>query len=164
MSKKEKNIFSLVEHDIDPVLEVTKHLNKKGNLKGSKKEVKTLRSICCHHVMNKKGKVKPKIHEENRNCKCPICKDKFRPDFYSDQEYDKAYNGYKPIVSQAKFLAVATGASKTSVQRVAGFSLDLDRFGKTYKNLRSVAQKQDKVKNKKKRRKETEDLGSWKFN
>lgn len=160
---KNKSIYDL--SGVDPTAEVTKHLTKKGKLAGSKKEKKALRSICTHHAINRKGKIKAKIHDEgNKNCQCDICKERFRSGFYTDQEFDSAYRGFKPIASQAKLLSVATGASKSTVQEVAELNLRIDRFGKTYRNLRNIAQKQDKVKNKKKKQREVENIGGWRIN
>lgn len=163
MSKNNKNIYDL--SGVDPVVEVSKHLSKKGKLSGNKKEKKALRSICTHHAINRKGKIKARIHDEgNRNCQCDICKERFRSGFYTDQEFSSAYNKIKPIASQAKLLSIATGAGKGTVQEIASLNLHIDRFGKTYRNLRSVAEKQDKVKNKKKKNKERENLGGWRLN
>lgn len=163
MSKNNKNIFDL--SGVDPVVEVSKHLSKKGKLEGNKKEKKALRSICTHHAINRKGKVKAKIHDEgNKNCQCDICKERFRSGFYNDQEFDAAYAKFKPIASQAKLLSIATGAGKGTVQEIASLNLHIDRFKKTYNGLRSVAEKQDNVKNKKKQKRERENLGGWKLN
>lgn len=163
MSKNNKNIFDL--SGVDPVVEVSKHLSKKGKLEGNKKEKKALRSICTHHAINRKGKVKAKIHDVgNKNCQCDICKERFRSGFYSDQEFDAAYSKIKPIASQAKLLSIATGAGKGTIQEIASLNLHIDRFKKTYNGLRSVAEKQDKVKNKKKQKRERENLGGWKLN
>lgn len=163
MSKNNKNIYDL--SGVDPVVEVSKHLTKKGKLSGSKKEKKALKSICPHHALNRKGKIKVRIHDEgNKNCQCDICKERFRSGFYSDQEFDAAYSKLKPIASQAKLLSIATGAGKGTVQEIASLNLQIDRFGKTYRNLRSIAEKQDKVKNKKKKNRERENLGGWRLN
>ena len=163
MSKNNKNVYDL--SGVDPIVEVSKHLTKKGKLTGSKKEKKALRSICTHHALNRKGKIKARIHDEgNKNCQCDICKERFRSGFYTDQEFDAAYNKIKPIASQAKLLSIATGAGKGTVQEIASLNLHIDRFKKTYTNLRSVAEKQDKVKNKKKKHQESENLGGWRLN
>lgn len=150
---------------VDPTVEISKHLTKNGKLTGSKKEKKALRSICPHHSLNRKGKVKARIHDEgNKNCQCPICKERFRSGFYSDQEFDAAYAKFKPIASQAKFIATATNAGKGTIEEISSLNLHIDTFGKTYRNLRSVAEKQDKVKNKKKKQRERENIGGWRLN
>lgn len=155
-----KNIYDL--SGVDTVTEVSKHLNKHGKLTGDKKSRKALRSICPHHALNRKGRVKPRIHiEGNKMCQCEICKERFKAGFYDDQEYAKAYNQMKPILSQAKLLTIATGADKRTVQDVAALNLRMDRFGKTYSSLRKISEKQDKVKNKKKKNYNNSDLGGW---
>lgn len=163
MSKKNRNIFDLT--GVDPVVEVSKHLSKKGKLEGNKKEKRALRSICTHHAINRKGKVKAKIHDEgNKNCQCDICKERFRSGFYTDQEFDAAYSKIKPIASQAKLLSIATGAGQSTVQEIASLNLHIDRFGKTYRGLRQVAEKQDKVKQKKNKKRDREQIGGWRIN
>lgn len=164
MAKKTSSIYDL--SGVDPVQEISRHLNKHGKLTGEKKEKKALRSICPHHALNRKGRVKPRIHKEgDKNCQCDICKDRFKAGFYDDMEYSRAYNGMKPIASQAKLLTIATGSDKRTVREVAEFNLRLDRFEKTYKGLRKISQKQDKIKNKKKNKnRNTGDYGGWRTN
>ena len=161
---KNKTIFDL--GGVDPVVEVSKHLSKKGKLQGNKKEKKALRSICPHHTINKKGRIKPRVHPEGgKMCTCEICRDRFKAGFYDDQEFDQAYRKFKPIASQGKLLAQAVGAGHDTVKEVSTLNLYIDRYEKTYKNLRNIAQKQDKAKKKKKNKKnKNTNLGSWKVN
>ena len=84
--------------------------------------------------------------------------------FYTDQEYDKAYGSMKEIASQAKFIAQAIGADTDTIRQVCTTNLYLDDFRKTYKNLTKVAQKNDERKKKKKKKRESNsELGSWKI-
>ena len=151
---KQRNIFDL--SGVDPVREVSKHLNKKGKLKGSKKEVKNLRSICMHHAINRKGKIKPRITSDEgghgKNCRCTICQDRFRTGFYNDQEVNERYRNFKQVASQLKFMLVAEGANKEAVREAAELNLHVDRLPKIYRNARTIADKQGK-KRKKKRNK-----------
>lgn len=157
---KKNSIFDLT--DVDPVKTVSDHMNKKGRLRGNKKEIRALRSICPHHAINRKGKVKVRVHKEgDKNCQCDICKDRFQLGFYTDQQYDKAYDTFKPVASQAKLIAVAVGAGKETVQEVTTLNVLLDRSRKTMKNLRNVAQKQQSKKKKKKNKGQSRQLGGW---
>jgi hypothetical protein len=164
---QKRDIYDLT--GVDTVKVVTQHVDKKGRLKGnSKKETKALRSICPHHMLNKKGnKVKAKIDVHGKECQCQICKEKFANQFYDDQAYDKAYNPIKMVASQAKMMAAATNADKKTVQEVAEFNLRLDGFGKVYKNLRKVAEKEESVKKKKGNKKDkvkSSAYASWQVN
>lgn len=153
--------------DKNPLKVVTNHVNKKGRLTGSKKEKAVLRSICPHHVLDKKGRIKKaKLDsvDHGKKCQCRICQDKFKSGYYTDQEYEKGYSSFKEIISQAKMVAVAVGADQKSIQGIATLNLQVDRFGKVYRNLRKLGQKQDKVKGKKKRKRESGSMGEWRVN
>lgn len=157
---KQKDVFDLT--GVSPTQMVTRRLTKKGKIKGNKKEVRSLRSICEHHTIKKNGRLKPWVEKiDNGLFRCRICGDVFRMDFYGDQEITKAYKGIKPIASQAKFLTVAVGADKKSRKNVAEFNLRLDNFGKTYKNLRAVADKKAKKDKRKKNKKQSSSWGGW---
>lgn len=164
MSKnKNNNRNALNLSGVNPVQTITEHTNKKGKLTGSKKEVKALRSICTHHVMTKKGKLKPQLHDEgNKYCQCPICRERIRTAFYSDQEYDAARNPFKEIASQEKFLAQATGAGKQTMEEILTLNVAIDRNKKLYQNLRAVAEKKDKIK-KKKKNNTYNGMGGWRI-
>ena len=165
MAKNHSTVFSLA--GVDPTVEITKHTNKKGKLIASnKKEKKALRSICEHQIINHKGKTKVRIEDAGSKngqdyLRCPICGDYYKAGFYTDEEYDKAYRGFKPILAQAKMLAPALGADKRTRQQIGETNLYVDNFGKVYKNMRKVAEKKDKVKNKKKKKRNTSSLGGW---
>lgn len=163
MAKRNNSIMDIIDtRDVDPVKTISSHLNKKGRLRGSKKEVKALKSICPHHVLNRKGKVKVRVHKEgDKNCQCDICKDKFQLGFYKDQQYDEAYAAYKPMISQAKLIMTAVGAGKETVQEITALNILADRSQKTMKNLRNVAQKQQNKKKKKKNKRQSKQLGGW---
>lgn len=159
-NKNQGTAFSMA--GVDPVKVVSEHLTKKGKIKGSKKEVKNIKSICPHHALNRKGKKKAKVQPlKGKMCQCKICQEKYKQDFYTDQELDKAYNEIKPQMSQAKLLVQATNADKYSVQYISEANIYIDRFGKFYRNLRSVGQKQDKTKKKKKKDNLSSELGGW---
>ena len=163
MSKQRKSIFDL--NGVNPTAEVSKHLSKKGHLKGSKKEIKNLRSICTHHVINRRGKTKPRIegNGHGKDCRCKVCRREFPTKFYTQQEYDKAYDGYRRIISQGQFVAVAVGANMDVQRQIASTALYIDKYGKLHRNLQNVASKQAKGKNKKEKRyqRDGERIGRW---
>lgn len=160
MAAKEKSLYDLSGVNVTRV--VSNALNKKGHLKGEKKEVKRLRSVCTHHVINKRGKIKPRFHENGKNvCQCNICRETWKADYYSTEEVDSAIGGIKPIASQAKFIAQAINADQKTIQTEAAFNLYLDNFGKDYKNLVKVAVKKDKNKNNKKKKGKKSSIGGW---
>ena len=162
MGKKNNDIYDL--RGVDPVKAITEHTNKNGKLRGSKKEKAALRSICEHHTISKKGKkVRARLDVHDRNCTCKICQEKFSLDFYSDQQYDKAYAPYKAILSQGKLLAVATNADLKTQQEICELNLRADRYKKIYGNLRKAGEKRQKIKDKKKKenKKPNGTFGAW---
>lgn len=152
---------------VDPTVEISKHVSKKGKLNDcNKREKKALKSICPHQIVTKNGKIKPTIEDAGSKngvdmVRCRICGDIIKAGFYTDEEYAKAYNAMKPIMSQGKMLAAAIGVGKKVTQQIAESNLYLDNYGKTYKNMRNVAEKQERVRNKKKKKKSNNKLGGW---
>lgn len=160
---KNKSIYDLSGNGVQPIQVVTDHVNKNGKLTGSKKEKKALASICEHHLISKKGKkVRAKLDVHGKNCQCRICKETMPTEFFSEQDYDKAYAPYKGLLSQAKLMAAATNANLKTQQEVCELNLRADRFKKVYGNLKKVAEKQDEVgKKKKKGKKNQSTYGAW---
>lgn len=160
---KSKDMFDLT--GVDPVQEISRHLSKKGKLKaGDKKKQKALKSICPHHAINRKGKMKARVHDDgNSNCQCDICRDRFKSNFYSDAEYDKAYDAYKPQISQAKMIAVAVGADKETIREVCELNLHVDNSRQLMRRLRKVGQKQSTKPKKKKKKNQNNNPGAWRI-
>ena len=160
---KSKSMFDLT--GVDPVQEVSRHVNKKGKLKaGDKKKEKALKSICPHHAINRKGKLKARVHDDgNGQCQCDICRDRFKSNFYSDAEYDKAYDAYKPQISQAKMIAVAVGADKETIKEVCELNLHVDQSRQLMRRLRKVGQKQSTKPKKKKKKGNNNNPGAWRI-
>ena len=160
---KSKSMFDLT--GVDPVQEVSRHLNKKGKLKaGDKKKEKALKSICPHHAINRKGKLKARVHNDgNGQYQCDICRDRFKSNFYSDAEYDKAYDAYKPQISQAKMIAVAVGADKETIKEVCELNLHVDQSRQLMRRLRKVGQKQSTKPKKKKKKDNNNNPGAWRI-
>lgn len=152
MGKKGRNIYDL--SGVDPIKTLSQHVTKNGKIVGSKKEKQAMRSICEHHVISKKGKkVKAKLNIHGKQCECEICKDRFPTTFYSDQDYDKAYQPYKAVLSQGKFMAASTNADMKTQQEICELNYRADRFKKVYQNLRKVAEKKDRIDKKKNEKK-----------
>lgn len=166
MSRNNQSIFNLA--GVNPTAEISKHLNKKGKItNASKKERKALKSICPHQCINRKGKVKPRVEKaENRGgkgqwLKCQICGEYYKGGFYSDMEYDEAYNKFKPICSQAKMLGAALDVNKQTMQQICETNLYVDNFKGVYTKMRKVGQKQQEVERKKKNKRKERQMGSW---
>lgn len=145
------------------VIKVTKSLNKKGKLKGSnKKETKMLKGICPHHKITKKGKVVPTIFNNGDYCICSICGGKFPASFYTNDEMDTIVGGMKEMNNQAKFMSIATNAGDQMSDYFATMGSMLVSFKKNAKKLRTVAEKQGSVREKKKKRNQGSSMyGSW---
>ena len=158
---KKQNVYNM--SNVDPIRAVSKHVTKNGKLTGDKKEKQVLRSICEHHVISKKGKkMKAQLNIHGKTCECQICKERFPTKFYSDQEYDKAYGAFKPVLSQSKLMAAATNADLATQQEICELNLRADKFKKVYTNLRKVTEKKDKIEKKKKEKgKKQSSYGAW---
>lgn len=157
---KKRDMFDLT--GVDPIRVVSEHVNKSGKLKGNKKEVKAFRSICEHHLINKKGKkVKAKLEVHGKNCTCKICRETMPMEFYDDQAVERAIKPAKQLMSQAKLIAGATNADLKTQQRVCEANLHLDAFPGLYKSLRKVAEKREKVKKQKKNKEKHSAYDSW---
>lgn len=161
MGKKRNGIYDL--SNVDPIKAVSSKVTKNGKLTGDKKEKQALRSICEHHVITKKGKkMKARLNIHGKMCECQICKEKFPTQFYSDQDYDKAYAAFKPVLSQGKLMAAATNADMETQREICELNLRADRYGKIYRNLRKVTEKKDKIEKKKKDKgKSRSTYGAW---
>lgn len=152
---------------VDPIRAVSRNLTKHGKIQGNKQEKATFRSICEHHYMSKKGKkMKAKLDIHGRNCTCKICQETFPTKFYNDQEYDAAYAPFKAVLSQSKLMAASTNADLRTQQEICELNLRADRHRKTYRNLRKVAEKRDKVEKKKKDKGKNKQssFGAWQVN
>lgn len=157
MSKENKKMLK-------PVQLVTEATNKKGKLKGkSKSQTKYLKGICPHHVITKKGKLKPRVFNNgNGECICTLCGARFPAKFYDNDSLHNVVGEMTVLNDQCKFLATSVHAGAGTVDYYSEMGAQLVNYGKNYKKLRSVADKQNNVRKKKKRNNYgSSQYGSW---
>lgn len=144
---------------------VSKAVTKKGVLKGkNKKETKTLVNVCPHHRYNKRGKIKPTIFNNNDGtCVCTMCGEKFPAKFYNNEKLGQVVGDMKTLNNQAKFMAVACGAGPQTIDYFSQIGAMVGNYKKSYKKIRVVADKQGKIKEKKKKNHSvgSNQYGSW---
>lgn len=146
------------------VMQVTKHLTKKGRLKGkNKKETKALKGLCPHHKFTKRGKIKPTIfNADGHYCTCYMCGQEFRAGFYDDDEIKELVDGMKELNNQNKFTSVATNSGESMIDYFAQVGVALEQYVKNAKRVRNVASSASKAKRKKRRtRSGSSQYGSW---
>lgn len=160
--KKNNNDIKLGDGSIIAI--ITENLSKKGEIKGhSKKHTKVLKGGCVHHVINRKGKVKPRIWNDGKgNCTCTICKFSFKTKPANDKDLDSTVDGFQKLNNQAKFVAAASGADSETLSYLSKIGADLMFYKKTYRKLISIVQKRDNL-SKKKQKSNTgsQNFGSW---
>jgi hypothetical protein len=168
MSKGKKNYMSVPQlKGKTPTSVVTDHVKKTKNgykLIGTKEEKKMLKSMCEHHILTKRGKVKPIVAYGNhgKDCQCRICKEQYPTYFYEDGQVKKAVSDVKRPASQLKMMVRAIEADKETTEYAATLNVLLDRLPKVYGQVSSIAKKQDKNEKKKKRKKnQNRQLGGW---
>lgn len=148
---------------INPVKLLSEHTNRKGKLKGTKKEKKYLKCACPHHTYNRKGKMKATIeHDGSGNCRCFMCGDIIPLKFANDSDLQKSTDQFYKNVTQCKLMVQSVGAGKEAVQQVTETAIAVKQFPKLYKNVRNAVQKRDKIKkNKKKNHTRNTSFGGW---
>ena len=153
--------------NIPVIMEISKSLNKKGEIRGrSKKETKKLRAMCTHHKYNKKMKLKPAIFNTNDGyCVCTLCGKRFPTKLFDDNELKGIVGDMKTINEQAKYMSVAIGGGKEAVDYFTKTGAVLQSYQKNYKKIRFIAQKQSKIHGKKKNKRNvatgSSQFGSW---
>ena len=151
------------------IKECTKHLNKKGVLKGkNKKMTKHLKNICCHHRLTKKNNIiETYVMKESKDgvpyCVCTQCGAKFLAGFYEPQESKQIIGETKKLIENCKFLAVAVNSNPAVVDRLGAINDSMDYLTKTSKKLTNVAKARENCKkqNKKKNRTDYNVYGNW---
>ena len=146
------------------VEQISKNVNKKGRIKGkNKRETKALIGMCPHHKYNKNGKLKPTIFSnDGEYCICSMCGAKFPASFYKNEEIGEIIGEMKVLNNQNKFSAVATNAGTEMNDFFAQFGVMLQHYKKNSKKVRNVAEKQGRVKEKKKQHNGGSSMyGSW---
>ena len=146
------------------VEQISKNVSKKGRIKGkNKKETKALIGMCPHHKYNKNGKLKPTIFSnDGEYCIGAMCGAKFPASFYKNEEIGEIVAEMKQINNQNKFTAVATNAGNEMNDYFAQMGVMLQYYKKNSKKVRNVAEKQGRVKEKKKKQSSGSSMyGSW---
>jgi hypothetical protein len=135
--------------------------NGKYKLVGSKADKKIAVEMCRHHIIDKKGNLKPIIEysDNGKIGRCPICKRTFPTKFMNDiqERTDEMSEG----ISQAKMISCAIGADRETTNFLTTLSYQTTQFPKVYKNMRNIAEKADRKKKKKKNKKNQKSLGTW---
>lgn len=148
-----------------PVKIATENLNKNGNYKGhNKKEKRTLIGACPHHKYTKKGKLKPMIFNNgDGTCICLACGARFPASFYEKSDLKETVNEMMTVNNQAKYMAVAIGADQKTVEYFCQMGVGLKNYYKSHMKVQKVAQNQNSIKKKKKKRSMgSAQYGSWK--
>ena len=139
-------------------------LTKKGKLKGkNKKETKMLRSGCMHHVITKRGKLKPKYFIEDDMCICKMCHKSFPAKLYKGDDVDDIFDNMEELVNQHKFLTVSVNAGNQACDEASSFAIKLPQIKKAYKRVSKLARKQTEIKKKRRKKKYngSSQYGSW---
>ena len=86
--------------NIPVISEITKSLNKKGEIRGrSKKETKKLKAMCTHNKYNKKGKLKAAVFNTGDGyCICELCGKRFPTKLFDDNELKGIVNDMKKVM------------------------------------------------------------------
>ena len=143
------------------VVEVSKHITKKGRIKGkNKKETKMLKGRCTHHKINRKGSVKPMITCDSEYCYCELCDAKFPTRLFKDDEIKDLVNDFNEFNNQNKYMSVATGVGENMTEYFAQLGVMLSMYKKYAKRVRNIA---DKTGNHKKHKKKQKSSGSSQF-
>mgnify|MGYP006873022961 CR=1 FL=1 len=152
MSKKKKNWKNELKR-CKSIKAYSSKLSKKGRIKGkNKKETMTLRGMCCHHIITKKGKLKPTLETYDKDTKiCRVCTHTFNPNFHEGDKLRQTIDNGREIIDQMKFALVALGAKPETIDFVCQAGGYWEHIEKLYKKTVSIVKKRNslKVKNKK---------------
>lgn len=130
---------------------ISKSVNEKGRIKGkNKKDKKIKKATCPHHRINKKGRVKPTIYVDGKECICEMCKKRFPAKFYSDDKMDEVVDEFERLNEQQKYLATAVNQNSDVCDYFSEVSVHLIGYKKNAKKIRNLAKKQSDIKKKKK--------------
>lgn len=145
------------------ITQVNKALSKKGKIKGkNKKETKLLKSICMHHRITRRGKLKPAYYMQGDECICKLCHARFPARFYSKEDVADVVDPMIEMNNQLKYLAAAANLGQKTSDYAANMGAELAIYKKTMKKATAVADKKGKVKKKRKKAYSgSEKYGSW---
>jgi hypothetical protein len=135
--------------------------NGKYKLTGSKQEKRIAREMCRHHIIDKKGNLKPifEYSDNGKIGKCPICGRKFPTRFLDDVQ--ERTEDMTEAISQGKMISCAIGADRETTNFLTTLSFQTNQVPKVYKSMRAIAEKADRKKKKKKNKKNQKALGTW---
>lgn len=152
---------------------ITQSVKKKGKIKGkNKRETKTLRGMCPHHIINKKGNLKKRIITEVKEldgknegyCFCELCGEAWPMRFMEKNDVKEATASFMELVNQYKFASTEIGSSSKNVDYGAQLGAMLANFPKMYNRTANIVEKQDSVKKKKKNKGgDSANFGEWKI-
>ena len=168
MSKKNKKLKQVTYHrgDGSVIAIITDHY-KKGKLRaGSKKEKKILKGACTHHFLSKNDRVKPAYYNDGRGyCTCNICGHTWPAKMKPKDKVESAIGPVRELNDQLKTLAQAMNADKKTIGYVSEFGSMIELFPPFYERIKTVAEKNDRVKKKKKNKGSSDggvSFGAWK--
>ena len=137
----------------------TEHFGKSGKFKGSKKEKKVMKDTCQHYRMkgNKKVPMFRNIGNNTLECRCGA---QFPAKFGDTNAVKKVVNSLLKYVDQMLVVNNAVDGGRQQNEFLAGGKIFLQHFTDTYTSGKKVAEKQDKIKNKKKKGKGRNSYGN----
>ena len=142
----------------------SKSLNKHGVLKGrNKKETEVLKATCMHHKLNKKGKLKSRVSDVDKNgvCHCLMCEADFRALPYTKEDRKKALADSLNLIDNTKFYATAVGVNESAQRVLAEAAVTMRVVAKINKKVTKIVMKKDNLSEKKKKNDVESTLGSW---
>lgn len=163
---KKKEISS--ESARQMVAQVTKSLNKHGEIRGkNKQQTKSLKAACPHHKITAKGKIKPTIvNRGDGTCYCSMCDHQFTTRLYNHDELEKITGNFRGVLDQARFMVTAADLGKETSEYLTRISVDTSMFKKTYGRIRKAVEKNNDVRGKKNKNRNrgggSENYGGWK--
>lgn len=131
---------------------VSKAVNKNGKIKGkNKKETKYLKRACPHHVITRKGKIKPRFfNNSNGECICELCGRSFHTKIETKDAVREKIEPVRDLADQFMAAAVAGDCGEKIVEKAANFKVLLGEFSKDYCRVMKTISKADNIKKKKK--------------
>ena len=151
------------------IAKISENVNKNGKIKGkNKKQTKDLKNACFHHYYNKRGKLKPRIHNNGSGkCTCSMCSHSFTTKLKSKAEITELNDDYMEAIDQTKFIVASAGLGKECEDYLANLAIGVGKFPKMYCKIKHQAEKTESVKKKKnksgnKNNSYSSAMGGWK--
>ena len=168
-NKGKKKRMNDRRRNYDAINEVSKHVTKKGVIKGrNKKETRLLRQTCPHWIRTKKNEIDPALFSTSSGAQvCECCGEEVSTHFFSKAEVKNIIGAFTTLTNQMKFLAVSVNASNDDLNFIIDTHIRAPRLNKYYKKMKKIAQVQYRVSDKKKKKgavKSSSDFGGWRTN